>query len=496
MAVDGTKTRSISIPAADRARRRPGAGATVLREPGLVTPVPHDREGRQPALGLREVTASTVANIGPGIDFYFAFGVIAVTAGVAAPITIIAAGVAAALLAYVAAEFTRLEPSAGSFITYVQSALGARAGVVTAQLIAVGFTVALAGVFTMSGGMISLTLEHYTSWNPSWVPIAFAMTLGAVALTLRGAGVSTAAVAVALVLQVAIMLAVCAVVLADPATQLTSAPFSWSQLSHGLAGLSAGFPLALYMFIGWENGPALAEETRDPRRTIPRALYISITTATLLFVLFAYTTIAGFHYDTSSIGRASVPFLELADRYLGSAAVLAWLAGIVSVLSTLVAAANAQARVLFDGGREGLLPKVLGRSRPPGETPVTALFAMAGTGLGIIAVWWLCHVSGLVGGSTDPVNLYAECSTMGTILVLFVYVLTAVSLPVFIWRHHRRSLSLLRHVGMPLLGVLALVVPFVELFQPGQPVPYSVFPYLALALLAGAWIASRAVLAR
>ncbi len=36
-------------------------------------------------LGTLDVTASTVANIGPGIDFYFAFGVIAVTAGVAAP---------------------------------------------------------------------------------------------------------------------------------------------------------------------------------------------------------------------------------------------------------------------------------------------------------------------------------------------------------------------------------------------------------------------------
>ena len=39
---------------------------------------------------------------------------------------------------------------------------------------------------------------------------------------------------------------------------------------------------------------------------------------------------------------------------------------------------------------------------------------------------------------------------------------------------------------MPLLGALALVVPFVELFQPGQPVPYSVFPYLSVAILLAA----------
>ncbi len=215
---------------------------------------------------------------------------------------------------------------------------------------------------------------------------------------------------------------------------------------------------------------------------------MALAFATVLFVLFAYTTITGFHYDTASIGRASVPFLEMADHYLGGAAILAWLVGIVSVLCTLVAAVNSQARMIFDGGRCGLLPARLGRSRPPGETPVNALMTMAVSGLGIVVIWWLCHVSGLVGGSTDPVNLYAETGTMGTILVLFVYVLTAFSLPLFMWRRHRDSFSIVRHVAMPALGALVLVIPFVELFEPGQPVPYSTFPYLSVAVLVAAAI--------
>ena len=37
----------------------------------------------------------------------------------------------------------------------------------------------------------------------------------------------------------------------------------------------------------------------------------------------------------------------------------------------------------------------------------------------------------------NPVGLYAECSTMGTIVILFVYLLTTLSLPVFMWRRHR-----------------------------------------------------------
>jgi amino acid transporter len=84
----------------------------------------------------------------------------------------------------------------------------------------------------------------------------------------------------------------------------------------------------------------------------------------------------------------------------------------------------------------------------------------------------------------NPVGLYAECSTMGTIVILFVYFLTTVSLPFFMWRRHRESFSILRHVAIPVLGSLTLVVPFVELCKPGQPAPYSEFPFIALAIVA------------
>ena len=116
------------------------------------------------------------------------------------------------------------------------------------------------------------------------------------------------------------MVVVCVVVLIDQRAHLTGIPSSWTHLTGGLAGLSAGFPLALYMFIGWENGPALAEECRDPRRTVPRALYISVAIGAALFVFFAYATVTAFNYDVSSIGRSSVPFLAVADRRGASAA--------------------------------------------------------------------------------------------------------------------------------------------------------------------------------
>jgi len=186
----------------------------------------------------------------------------------------------------------------------------------------------------------------------------------------------------------------------------------------------------------------------------------------------------------SSIGRSSVPFLTVADHDLGRWAVLAWVAGIVSVLAALVAGSSSQARMLFDGGRSGLLPARLGRLHAKTGTPVNALIVMAATGLAVIAIWWATH---LITGHTaamNPVGLYAECSTMGTIVILVVYLLTNLSLPVFMWRRHRDMFSAVRHVVVPALGSAVLVVPFIELCEPGQPSPYSTFPFIALGLVA------------
>jgi amino acid transporter len=96
----------------------------------------------------------------------------------------------------------------------------------------------------------------------------------------------------------------------------------------------------------------------------------------------------------------------------------------------------------------------------------------------------------------NPVGLYAECSTMGTIVILVVYLATSLALPVFIWRRHRASFSPWRHLVVPGLGSAALIVPFVELCRPGQPAPYDVFPYATLALVAAAVLVAAVVLRR
>src|SRR6202044_205553 len=81
---------------------------------------------------------------------------------------------------------------------------------------------------------------------------------------------------------------------------LSFTPFEPHYVTHGFSGLADGFPLAVYLFIGWENSAALAEETSNPRRNVPRAVYLSVAMMLVGYILFAYATATGFKYNVTA----------------------------------------------------------------------------------------------------------------------------------------------------------------------------------------------------
>src|SRR6202051_606999 len=98
---------------------------------------------------------------------------------------------------------------------------------------------------------------------------------------------------------------------------ITWAPVLPSNISGGLAGVGAGFPLAIYLFIGWENSAMLAEETTNPRRNVPRALITGTAAIGRLYVFLSYATEIAFHNNATAIGSSAIPFV---DAFKASAA--------------------------------------------------------------------------------------------------------------------------------------------------------------------------------
>ena len=134
--------------------------------------------------------------------------------------------------------------------------------------------------------------------------------------------------------------------LATHANYLTPAPFLFSNLGGGLAGLGAGFPLAVFLFIGWESSAPLAVEAETPRRNIPRALIAGTLSTGLLYVFLAYATAVAFNMDARVLGASQTPFIGALGASAPSLLIVAYLAGITSIVSAPIAGTNAFARIL------------------------------------------------------------------------------------------------------------------------------------------------------
>src|SRR6201996_6696333 len=435
------------------------------------------------ALRLVDISASTMANIGPAYSFYFGAGFLFLTAGVAAPLAIIVAGIAIAPPGNTLPQVSRVHPSPGGFISYVGKTFGGTSAVTTALLCGAGSIIAISSVLAICGGYISIVLQYYFNVSIPWVIFSVIFTLGAIFMMVRGVAVSTKLAGFFFGFEMLVLIVVSVAALIKNGGHLSAVPFEPSHITNGFSGLAAGFPLAIYLFIGWENSAALAEETANPRRNVPRAVFLSITLMVIGYILYAYATATGFGYNVTALGSAAIPFINVSHDVAAWLAFFAYIAGITSTLGVLISAVNSQSRLIFNAGREGLLPRWLGKVHPQRRTPVNAIFAFIAIPGVLIAVWALLHLIGGDSGSMNALNFFVESSTMGTILVLVVYFLSNLALPFYYRKYRPQEFNVLKHAVLPVLGMIAIGVPVYYLVKPGQAAPYDWFPYAALGVI-------------
>jgi amino acid transporter len=430
-------------------------------------------------LSLIDIATSTMANIAPAMSFFFSSALIAATAGVASPLTIIVAAIAIALLGNTLAEFSRSIPSTGSFITFIGKTFGPVMAVTTTIVISLGYIIAMASVITISGGWMQIILQKYFGINVPWQLLTLLFVSVVFFLMVRGISLSTRWAGYFFGLEMAVLVLVSVIILITHAGSLSLAPFNPANLSGGWTGLGLGFPVAIYLFVGWENSAALAEETRDPRRNVPKAIFSSTLLMTISFVLFMYATVVAFNYNATALSAAQVPFIDAAQKVSGILVVLAYIAGFTSIMSAMIAGSNSQSRLIFNAAREGLLPSWLAQLHPTRRTPWVSFLAFVGIGLAITYIF---------GWNVDPVTFFGDIATLGTILISLVYLVSNLALPVYYRRHHRDQFSLIKHLILPMLGVLAIGFPLYALVQPGQLAPFNLFPWISLGIVVLAFI--------
>lgn len=433
-----------------------------------------ERLARNQVSLLGAIMAGSV-QVAPAFNVMFTVGLIAGTVGASVPLVMLLAGLGVLATGNSFSQFSRLWPSAGSFVTFVSRSIGPRAALVVAVSAIVGYIIAFSGVYVFVANYI-LTQFFGNPHIPGLLQLV--TILYAVLVTvpvILGVRVGLRFAIALYIFEVVVLAIFVIAVLAQGGMHgLSASPFSAG--STGLKTVALGFALAFFAYGGFEAPAPLAEETANPRRNVPIAVLTAIIISGLIYILSAYALVEAFS-TPAKLATDTAPLVTAARKFVPFVAPIAvWLL-LTSVTSSFLAANTETARVIFNTGREGLLPSMLARVQPRYRTPWVAViaFVVPSIIIGVISTAF-----------TDPITASGFLGTYGSLGFVFMYLITNIALIVqwFRERGHGTLRNPITWLVIPSIGALVLLIPFWGDFQPGQPSPYNHLPWLFAGLIA------------
>lgn len=388
-----------------------------------------------------------------------------VNAGPAIALSFVVAGIACALAALCYAEFASTVPVAGSAYTFSYATLGELVAWIIgwdlvlelalgAAVVARGWSGYLASLFNLPTWLAGDTAR------PDFAAMAIVLALTVIGVL--GTKLSGRLTGVLVVVKVAVVLFVIVAGLffiktanyqpfvppsvPAPATDsgvdqpLIQAAFGLSPSAFGAFGILAAASVVFFAYIGFDIVATAAEETRNPKRDIPRGIIGSLVICTVLYMAVSIVITGMLNYKDPRM-NTSAPLAEAFKangvNWASSLISIGAVCGLTTVVLVLMLGQN---RVLFAMSRDGLLPTKLAAVHPKFGTPYVITIA---TGI------FVAILAGVV-----PLGELSKLVSIGT---LFAFVL--VSAGVIILRRTRpdleRSFRVPAVPWVPILSILA-----------------------------------------
>ena len=422
---------------------------------------------RRNAIGLPGVLFQSITTMAPASAVAFSLGAGIAFAGGALPLTVILALIVCSLIALNIGSLARYLPSAGGYFTYVSRGLGVQAGWMTGWLFGLTYLLIVPLQLLVLGPVADGFTQQYFGFSWGWAPWALIFAVIIFGLTYSGIKVSANASVILGCIEIAVFVLLAGWLIVTAGSGNTLATFNpASAVEKGLSGWQGilhGVIFAFLAFAGFESSAPLAEEARNPRRTVPRAILLAAVCIGIFYVFCSYAGVVGWGFDKiASYPSDPNPWGTMASRVWGGFAFIAILAILNSALANANAGVNAASRVLYAMGRSRTLPSALAHIARRFQTPDVAIIFTATVGVAL-TLW-----PGAVHG---PTVAFALIGTIITILILLVYIATCVSVPFFYLREHRDEFNVLRHVVLPIVPALILIAPIVAQFVPAPSFP-------------------------
>ncbi|QJI33622.1 APC family permease [Pseudomonas sp. ADAK13] len=328
----------------------------------------------QRTLSLGSVVLFGIAYMTP-IIVLGTFGILAQSTAGMVPAAYLAALVAMFFTAMSYGRMASAFPVAGSAYSYVRKAISPKLGFIAGWAVLLDYLFLPMAIWLIGAAYLHSAFPAVPQWV--WVLAFIGVTS---VINIIGLKLANGINALLMLVQFLVLIAFVALCIhyigGDASKPLwTITPFFNGQMQMPL--IMSGAAIACYSFLGFDAVSTLTEETRDPRRTIPRAIMLITLIGGLIFVGVSYfVQIAHPSFEFTDVDSAAY---EIARNIGGDLFVSIFLIGlIVGQFASGLSAQASGSRLLFAMGRDGVLPKsFFGTLHARFGTPVNSILLCA-----------------------------------------------------------------------------------------------------------------------
>ena len=164
---------------------------------------------------------------------------------------------------------------------------------------------------------------------------------------------------------------------------------------NGTTGIILAFVLIFFAFIGFEDMANVAEEVKRPRKTIPKAIILSVVITGAIYILVSLSVVRILNWE--ELAASSAPLADVAHSVLGiNGSVTLSLIALFATASTVLITLVAGARILYGMAKSNSLPQILGRIHPKTKTPWIAVIVILITSVGFSFVGDIVIIANIV----------------------------------------------------------------------------------------------------
>lgn len=316
--------------------------------------------GLERSIGLFGAVAYGVGTI-VGAGVYALMGPGVANAGNAVWLAFVLAAIIASFTGLCYAKLSSVYPTAGAEYDYVGEATGNKF-----LAFVVGWLVILSAIISVAA--VALGFGGYLQALTGVPAVMYAAVLIAAMSVINFMGIKESIVAN--VVLTAIEVAGVVIIIFLGVGSLGSVDYL--EIPHGVEGIVGAVGVIFFAFIGFEGLVKIGEETKDPTRTIPRALILSLIISTALYVVAALSVVSVLPYQ--ELAGSTSALADVAEAAAGPGAGLAMsLIALISTANTVLILSIATSRIAYGMSKRSALPEFLSRLHPREKTPHFAI---------------------------------------------------------------------------------------------------------------------------